>query len=56
MKHPNILIISTHDSGRHFSCYGAPTVNTPAIDQLAADGVQFSTNCTCTIWNSTRSN
>lgn len=41
MKQPNILIINTHDSGRHFSCYGAPTVNTPAIDRLAAEGVQF---------------
>jgi arylsulfatase A-like enzyme len=42
MKHqPNILIISTHDTGRHFGCYGVPTVRTPAIDGLAASGVKF---------------
>lgn len=38
---PNILIISTHDTGRHFGCYGVPTVRTPAIDGLAAEGVKF---------------
>lgn len=45
---PNILQITTHDSGRHFGCYGHPTLQTPAIDRLAADGVQF-TNCFCTV-------
>lgn len=40
MKHkPNILHISTHDSGRFFGCYGIDTVRTPHIDQLAAEGV-----------------
>ena len=38
---PNILIVSTHDSGCHFGCYGVPTVHTPAIDGFAADGVRF---------------
>lgn len=38
---PNIVIISTHDSGRHFGCYGVPTAQTPAIDRLAAEGVKF---------------
>jgi len=38
---PNILVITTHDSGRHFGCYGVPTVQTPAIDRLAAEGVCF---------------
>jgi len=41
MARPNILIINTHDSGCHFGCYGVPTVHTPAIDGLAADGVRF---------------
>jgi N-sulfoglucosamine sulfohydrolase len=36
---PNILVITTHDSGRHLGCYGA-SVSTPAIDALAADGVK----------------
>ncbi len=40
-KQPNILIITTHDSGRHFGCYGVPTAQTPAIDALADDGVLF---------------
>lgn len=38
---PNILVITTHDSGCHFGCYGVPTVRTPNIDALAADGVRF---------------
>ena len=38
---PNILIITNHDSGRHFGCYGVETVHTPAIDALAADGLKF---------------
>ncbi len=38
---PNVLIITTHDSGRHFGCYGIPTVHTPAIDAFAADGICF---------------
>lgn len=41
---PNILVIITHDTGRHFGCYGVPTVHTPAIDQLAAEGV-LCANC-----------
>lgn len=38
---PNILQITTHDSGRHLGCYGYPTLHTPHIDALAADGVLF---------------
>lgn len=38
---PNILVFITHDSGQHFGCYGAPTIRTPAIDALAADGVRL---------------
>ena len=37
---PNILVVNTHDSGRHFGCYGVPTVHTPAIDRLASEGVR----------------
>jgi len=46
MTRPNILFITTHDTGRHFGCYGNPTVNSPAVDRLAAEGVRFS-NCFC---------
>ncbi|MDP6354391.1 MAG: sulfatase [Planctomycetota bacterium] len=40
-QRPNVIVITTHDSGRHFGCYGVETVHTPAIDALAADGFQF---------------
>ena len=38
---PNIIIITTHDTGRHFGCYGVETVHTPAIDAIAEDGFKF---------------
>lgn len=51
----NILQITTHDSGRHFGCYGHPTVQTPAIDQLAANGVRFANSfCTAPICSASR--
>ena len=45
-KKPNILIIITHDTGRHLGCYGR-NVDTPNLDRLADDGVIF-TNFFCT--------
>jgi N-sulfoglucosamine sulfohydrolase len=36
---PNIIHISTHDSGRYFGCYGVETVSTPHLDALAREGV-----------------
>ncbi len=38
---PNMLIVTCHDLGRYLGCYGIPTVRTPNIDRLAADGVRF---------------
>ena len=38
---PNILLIITHDTGRHFGSYGIPAVHTPAIDDLAEQGCRF---------------
>jgi arylsulfatase A-like enzyme len=46
-QQPNILIITCHDFGRFLGCYGVSTVHTPHIDNLAADGVQF-TRAFCT--------
>lgn len=41
-KPPNIVWIIADDVGRYtFGCYGNPTVRTPNIDRLAAEGVRF---------------
>ncbi len=43
---PNIVIFTSHDTGAEYSCYGSP-IETPAIDELAKQGVQFTNNfCT----------
>ncbi|MBI4025344.1 MAG: sulfatase [Verrucomicrobia bacterium] len=39
-KKPNILMVITHDTGRHLGCYGRG-VDTPHLDRLAAEGVRF---------------
>jgi N-sulfoglucosamine sulfohydrolase len=48
---PNILMITTHDLGRHLGCYGIDEVHSPHIDRLAAKGVRFanmfSTSAVC---------
>lgn len=38
---PNVLVITTHDTGRYFGCYGMETVHTPAIDALAENSYRF---------------
>lgn len=45
-ERPNILIVITHDTGRHLGCYGRG-VETPNIDRFAEQGVKF-TNAFCT--------
>ncbi|OGV38926.1 MAG: hypothetical protein A2X48_02045 [Lentisphaerae bacterium GWF2_49_21] len=39
---PNLLIINCHDLGQHISPYGVKTVNTPALEEMAGNGVVFS--------------
>ena len=51
--HPNIIIIYADDLGyADVSCYGGKSINTPHIDQLAAQGLLFTnahaTASTCT--------
>jgi N-sulfoglucosamine sulfohydrolase len=50
-KRPNILMITTHDIGRHLGCYGIEEVHSPHIDRLAVRGVRFanmfSTSAVC---------
>jgi N-sulfoglucosamine sulfohydrolase len=38
---PNVVVITCHDLGRHLGCYDNPTVQTPNLDALAADGIRF---------------
>ena len=41
-RQPNIIFILADDMGyADASCYGAPTIRTPAIDRLAREGVRF---------------
>jgi len=37
----NILMITCHDLGQHLGCYGVETVQSDAIDGLAAEGCRF---------------
>src|SRR6266545_3265607 len=37
---PNVVIVITHDTGRHLGAYGRG-VATPSLDRLAAEGVLF---------------
>jgi arylsulfatase A-like enzyme len=37
---PNVVIVITHDTGRHLGAYGR-RVNTPHLDRLASEGVLF---------------
>jgi N-sulfoglucosamine sulfohydrolase len=38
---PNLVVVTCHDLGRHLGCYDNPTVQTPNLDALAADGIRF---------------
>ena len=45
-ERPNILLITTHDTGRQIGCYGWP-VDTPHLNRLAGEGMRFD-NYFCT--------
>lgn len=47
MNRPNVVMITTHDLGRHLHCYGAATVRSESLDRLGARGVRFE-NAFCT--------
>lgn len=46
MEKPNILLVISHDTGRHLGSYGRK-VETPELDRMAAEGIQFD-NYFCT--------
>ncbi len=41
MSLPNVLIVTTHDTGRFIQPYGVTTVETPTLNRLAAEGARF---------------
>ncbi len=45
-RHPNILLIHTHDQGDYLGCYGHP-IQSPNLDRLAQDGVRFNQHFCC---------
>ncbi|MEM9478260.1 MAG: sulfatase [Verrucomicrobiota bacterium] len=40
-ERPNILWIVVDDMSANFSCYGESLIETPAVDQLASEGLKF---------------
>ncbi|MDD2380954.1 MAG: sulfatase-like hydrolase/transferase, partial [Mariniphaga sp.] len=41
-RKPNIIYIMADDMGYNdLGCYGAPRIQTPNIDQMAAEGIRF---------------
>lgn len=55
MTPPNVVLITWHDAGRWFGCYGNPNVRTPNVDRLAAEGCRFAnTISACAICSPSR--
>ena len=40
-KRPNIVFITSHDTGTWLSCYGRRGVSTPELDRLSGTGVRL---------------
>jgi arylsulfatase A-like enzyme len=41
MARPNVIVLISHDTGRHISPYGVETVRTPNAERLAAQSIRF---------------
>src|SRR3954471_8490299 len=47
-KQPNIIIILADDLGYgDLGCYGHPSINTPQLDRMAAEGMRFTDFYVC---------
>jgi len=44
---PNVLLIVSHDTGRHLGCYGRGHAQSPHIDALAEGGCRFDSHFAC---------
>ena len=54
-ERPNILLLTSHDTGDWFHCCGHTTVSSPSIDALAAEGIRFSRHfCTSPVCTPSR--
>ena len=52
---PNVLFITSHDTGDWLNCYGHKTVRTPHLDALAAQGCRFDASfCTSPVCTPSR--
>lgn len=40
-RRPNVILLVSHDTGKHVSPYGVETVDTPNFERLADESVQF---------------
>lgn len=52
---PNIIVLVPHDTGQFISPYGIDTVDTPAAERLAREGVRFANHfCTSPLCSPSR--
>jgi len=55
MKKPNVILVTSHDTGTHFGCCGDRSVKTPNIDRIASQGALFTDNfCTTPLCSPSR--
>ena len=54
-ENPNIVFLTSHDTGDWLGCYGHDTIQTPNLDSLASEGCRFSDSfCTSPVCTPSR--